>query len=316
MSVDNDRLKQWLIQYKNPDVCYRDILSVTNQYRGLHPEQGIYTFNDGTQMELVHLSGTIPVRYRGAVYNIPICIWLIDTHPQNAPICYVRPTQDMSIKVSMFVDQNGKIYLPYLHDWVPNSSDLLGLIQVMIVTFGEQPPVFARSKENDIPYAFMPQPSMGYMPQPPYPTPSYPPSSGGYGSGGAYPPYPPASTTSFPGFPSFPTPPSCTPTPPASTGTIKEEHIRESLLTAIEEKLMRRMKEQFQQNQAELETLKRTQEELKQGRVKLENIIGRLEKEKVNLDKNITLLKDKEQELQKAIERLNNQESIDVDDAV
>nr|CAI5861604.1 unnamed protein product [Callosobruchus analis] len=328
MSVDNDRLKQWLIQYKNPDVCYRDILSVTNQYRGLHPEQGIYTFNDGTQMELVHLSGTIPVRYRGAVYNIPICIWLIDTHPQNAPICYVRPTQDMSIKVSMFVDQNGKIYLPYLHDWVPNSSDLLGLIQVMIVTFGEQPPVFARSKDNDIPYgvgSFMPQPSMGYMPQPPYPTPSYPPSSGGYGSGGAYPPYPPASTTSFPGFPSFPTPPSYppypptsfgTPTPPAGTGTIKEEHIRESLLTAIEEKLMRRMKEQFQQNQAELETLKRTQEELKQGRVKLENIIGRLEKEKSDLDRNITLLKDKEQELQKAIERLNNQESIDVDDAV
>lgn len=43
----------------------------------------------------------------------------MDTHPKNAPICYVKPTNDMSIKVSMFVDQNGKIYLPYLHDWVP-----------------------------------------------------------------------------------------------------------------------------------------------------------------------------------------------------
>lgn len=48
-------------------------------------------------------------------------MWLMDTHPKNAPICYVKPTSDMSIKVSMYVDQNGKIYLPYLHDWVPVS---------------------------------------------------------------------------------------------------------------------------------------------------------------------------------------------------
>lgn len=81
----------------------------------------LIAFLDGSRMELVNLSGTIPVRYRGSVYNIPICIWLIDTHPKNAPICYVKPTPDMSIKVSMFVDNNGKIYLPYLHEWVPVS---------------------------------------------------------------------------------------------------------------------------------------------------------------------------------------------------
>lgn len=91
---------------------------------------------------------------------------------------------------------------------------------------------------------------------------------------------------------------------------------RESLMTAIEEKLMRRMKEQFQQNQAELETLKRTHEELKQGKAKLDMILSRLEKEKNDLDKTITVLKDKEHELDKAIERIGNQESIDVDDAV
>lgn len=58
----------------------------------------------------------------GSSYNIPICIWLMDTHPNNAPMCYVKPTADMHIKVSMFVDHNGKIYLPYLHDWVPVSK--------------------------------------------------------------------------------------------------------------------------------------------------------------------------------------------------
>lgn len=54
-------------------------------------------------------------------YYIPICIWLMDTHPQNAPLCYVKPTADMSINVNMFVDHNGKIYLPFLHDWQPVS---------------------------------------------------------------------------------------------------------------------------------------------------------------------------------------------------
>ena len=58
----------------------------------------------------------------GTYYNIPICIWLMDTHPNNAPMCYVKPTADMNIKVSMFVDHNGKIYLPYLHDWLPVSN--------------------------------------------------------------------------------------------------------------------------------------------------------------------------------------------------
>lgn len=76
----------------------------------------------------------------------------MDTHPKNAPICYVKPTSDMSIKPSIFVDQNGKIYLPYLHDWAQGCSDLLGLIQVMIVTFGDQPPVFAKPKDSGIPY--------------------------------------------------------------------------------------------------------------------------------------------------------------------
>lgn len=109
--------------------------------------------------------------FLGTVYNIPVCIWLMDTHPYNAPLCYVKPTSDMNIKVSIFVDQNGKIYLPYLHDWVPvsvhfyklqerilvsfnlqNSSDLEGLVQVMIVTFGEQPPVYAKPRESNVPY--------------------------------------------------------------------------------------------------------------------------------------------------------------------
>lgn len=66
-----------------------------------------------------------------------------------------------------------------------------------------------------------------------------------------------------------------------TTGTITEEHIRASLLSAVEDKVRRRLREQFSQTQAELETLSRTQQELLQGKSKLEDILARLEKEQV-----------------------------------
>lgn len=53
----------------------------------------------------------------GNIYNIPICLWLLDTYPYNPPICFVKPTSSMTIKTGKHVDANGKIYLPYLHDW-------------------------------------------------------------------------------------------------------------------------------------------------------------------------------------------------------
>ncbi|KAK2100675.1 hypothetical protein P7K49_022023 [Saguinus oedipus] len=90
----------------------------------------------------------------------------------------------MTIKTGKHVDANGKIYLPYLHEWkhkrkcvvslatpthtshsisecgtdtvlvtpkVSPQSDLLGLIQVMIVVFGDEPPVFSRPISTSFP---------------------------------------------------------------------------------------------------------------------------------------------------------------------
>ena len=39
----------------------------------------------------------------------------------------------MQIKVSKNVDTSGKVYLPYLHEWAYQKSDLIGLIQVQSV---------------------------------------------------------------------------------------------------------------------------------------------------------------------------------------
>lgn len=64
--------------------------------------------------DLYHLICVFSV---GNVYNIPVCLWLLDTYPYNPPICFVKPTSAMMIKTGKHIDANGKIYLPYLHEW-------------------------------------------------------------------------------------------------------------------------------------------------------------------------------------------------------
>lgn len=317
-----DELKRMLANYTDIAATKKDVDACVQQYRALAARNDEYVFNDGTTKQLLNLQGTIPVKYKGNTYHIPICIWLLDTHPKYAPICYVKPTSDMQIKVSMYVDHNGKIYLPYLHDWNAVQSDLLGLIQVMIVTFGEYPPVYSKQKQavsQSTPYptqSFMPQPPTGNMY--PYPTQQFPPypSGGGYSGYGqptsstSYPPYMPPGLPNVAGYNTGYNPGA------QGTGTITEEHIKASLVSAVEDKLKRRIQEKVNQCQAEIDTLKRTQQELNEGQSKINDIIGRLERDEQELTKSISVLKDKEQELQRALESLEKVDGIDVDEAV
>ncbi|XP_026473091.1 tumor susceptibility gene 101 protein isoform X2 [Ctenocephalides felis] len=357
-AAEENFLKQSLVKYYNPDKTRVDVATVLNIYKSLTARYEAFVFNDGSQKDLLNMQGTIPVTYKGTIYHIPVCIWIMDTHPQNAPLCYVRPTPDMCIKVSMYVDYNGKIYLPYLHDWQPNTSDLLSLIQVMIVTFGEKPPVYSRRNQQDsatpYPPSNMPRVgSAGPSPYLPYPAGGYTPPTNNAG----YPPYPPATSASnsvpyptsfsFGNMP-FPFSPSQTPYPGQSgpnlpypptsgtgsipmpnartdfgggnsynqTGTISEEHIKASLMSAVEDKIRRRLREQYSQSQAEMETLRRTEQELNEGKERLDRIFAKLQREQTELEKSISVLKDKEADLQRAINRLQDQEEIDVDEAV
>ncbi|CAB3251113.1 unnamed protein product [Arctia plantaginis] len=330
MANDDVVLKQYLSKYKHRDYTAREVINLIQVYRSLTYRLEAFVFNNGTRKDLLNLEGTIPVNYKGAYYNIPVCIWLMDTHPQNAPLCFVKPTADMSIKVSKYVDSNGKVYLPYLHEWTQNGSTLQKLIQCMITAFGELPPVYSKPRTEARPYpvnSFMPQPSgypfpqgtsqPGYPTVTPYPTTSnlpYPsfgsPYPGAVNSNGM--PFPPTNATTTP----YPAGTGYTPGPDVAGGTITEEHIKASLLSAVEDKLRRRLKEQSQQSQAELETLRRTQQELREGKTRLEDILTRLQRERTELEKNIVVLQEKEKELETAIERLQEQEGIDVDEAV
>lgn len=65
-------------------------------------------------------------------------------------------------------------------------------------------------------------------------------------------------------------------------GTITEEHIKASLLSAIEDKVRRRYNEQIAQNKAELDILQQCQRELTMGKNVLDTVLAGLNKEKVN----------------------------------
>ncbi|EDM07247.1 tumor susceptibility gene 101 [Rattus norvegicus] len=319
MAVSESQLKKMMSKYKYRDLTVRQTVNVIAMYKDLKPVLDSYVFNDGSSRELVNLTGTIPVRYRGNIYNIPICLWLLDTYPYNPPICFVKPTSSMTIKTGKHVDANGKIYLPYLHDWKHPRSELLELIQIMIVIFGEEPPVFSRPTVSASypPYTAAGPPNTSYLPSMPsgisaYPS-GYPPNPSGY-PGCPYPPAGPYPATTSSQYPSQPP---VTTAGPSRDGTISEDTIRASLISAVSDKLRWRMKEEMDGAQAELNALKRTEEDLKKGHQKLEEMVTRLDQEVAEVDKNIELLKKKDEELSSALEKMENQsENNDIDEVI
>ncbi|KAF7687971.1 tumor susceptibility gene 101 protein [Silurus meridionalis] len=317
MAVNEVALRKMLAKsYKYRDSTLREITNVMNHYKDLKPVMDIYVFNDGSNRELLSLTGTVPVSFKGTVYNIPICLWLLDTYPYNPPISFVKPTSSMMIKTGKHVDANGKVYLPYLHEWKHPESDLFGLIQVMIVVFGEEPPVFARPTTQNAYPGFQPAgpPNAAYLPNTPS-TPfgqSYSPNPGGFQG------YPfPAATS---GYPATPGTQYYTPTTtggPARDATIGEDTIRASLVSAVSDKLRWRMKEEMDRSQAELDALKRTEEDLKKGHQKLEEMVSKLDQEISDVDKNVELLKKKDEELTAALEKMEQQsENSDIDELI
>ncbi|XP_060084149.1 tumor susceptibility gene 101 protein-like [Ylistrum balloti] len=358
-------LKTSLSKYKYADIAKRDVLNVFQQFKDLRPAYDSYIFNDGSKKELLNLDGTIPVSYRSVTYNIPVCIWILDTHPYNPPMVFVKPTSSMQIKQGRNVDANGKVDLPYLRDWRYPQSDLLGLIQILVIVFSDDPPVFSRvqtqrtqpypqTQQSNLPYpsqggfqmptpggtgsnppAYTPYPSGGYnqsgsgsnfnyggnFQQQPQGFQGYPQNTGGYPQSGQQ-QYP--SQTPYPSYPSqsqYSTSTASTVTSsgqggPGSTNTVTEEHLRMSLLSAVEDKMKRRLREIFEQAQAEMNVLHKTQTDLLQGREKLDKMMKDLDTEKVYIENNIQMLKEKDREVKDALEKMSKEDSLDIDDAV
>ncbi|NXW27545.1 UEVLD enzyme, partial [Phaetusa simplex] len=134
-------------QYKFRDLTIEELKNVSKTYPNFTFSMNTYTFKDGSQKDLLNFSGTVPVKY-GDFYNIPIHLWILDSHPFAPPICFLKPTVNMAISVGKHVDAHGRIYLPYLQNWSHPKSTIIGLIKEMIAKFEEELPLYSLSSSE------------------------------------------------------------------------------------------------------------------------------------------------------------------------
>ena len=282
-------------KYKHPEHTKQDILNATKYFRSLAPKLERYTFPTGVSKELVCLDGTIPVVFREASYNIPVGIFISDNHPFEAPICYVRPTRDMTIKTSRHVDGSGRVYLPYLSEWNKSTSDILSTVQVMQIVFGQMCPVYQKAKGYDSSRTNVAMP-------PALPNPYYPANStNSNNSAGSSINSGPSGTMPTPAQPVYPFSSQPEPYSSSASGTITEEHIRVSLLSAVEDRLKYRLKEKVHQIQDEIEVLKKTSNDLNRGKMQLDEMKTRMTKELEDLARAKSRLGELNEQLQEFI---------------
>ncbi|XP_041805183.1 E3 ubiquitin-protein ligase RNF31 isoform X2 [Chelmon rostratus] len=133
-------------QYIYPEETLSDLQRVRSVFSDLRLYVDFYCFPNKEKRKLVYLAGTVPVHYEGSEYNIPVCIWLHETHPVSRPRCYVCPSVSMMISPSCpCVDASGNISLDGLKNWTHGVSNLSLLVSEMRQAFQKDTPLYARS---------------------------------------------------------------------------------------------------------------------------------------------------------------------------
>ncbi|XP_006142534.1 ubiquitin-conjugating enzyme E2 variant 3 isoform X2 [Tupaia chinensis] len=139
MEFDSEGLRRLLSKYKFRDLTVEELKNVNTFFPHFRYSMDTYVFKDSSQKELLNFTGTIPVMYQGNTYNIPICFWILDSHPFAPPICFLKPTANMGISVGKHVDAHGRIYLPYLQNWSHE----------MIAKFQEELPLYSLPSSDE-----------------------------------------------------------------------------------------------------------------------------------------------------------------------
>ena len=134
--------------YRDPQRVLRDAETLLSSPLGTHlrPTTEPLMLNDGSATPpVLLLRGTLPMTYRGVTYNLPIDMYLPPPYPQRPPTVFIRPVASMAIKENhRHVGLDGRVYLPYLHEWRQNTHDLRELGVWMSSLFGSEPPCYAK----------------------------------------------------------------------------------------------------------------------------------------------------------------------------
>lgn len=286
---------------KHHSLMHSHLTTCMQQFDNLFPKISDFTYDNGQQFRMILLSGTIPMPYKGSVYHIPVNIWLHKDYPYQPPIVLVVPTKDMQIKPSKIVDNNGRIYLPYLHEWRGTSdNDLVILVNVLCMEFSTQPPLYAKPPQPTRPKPTYntAAPGAGYAGYTPN---NNTPPTIGWNLGGNNPADRPHQSNQQ-GF---------------SKSTLEREDtqavIRNSMVSKVELDLRNRYMLFFSRYEAEVNAMKQQEQELLAGAEQLQDITTKIDEEKAKIRDTITLFKTKDEELR---EFLSQHEKATEEDAV
>ncbi|KAL7525797.1 hypothetical protein ACHAXR_001166, partial [Thalassiosira sp. AJA248-18] len=134
--------------YRDPQRVLRDAETLLSSPLGTHlrpSTEPLVKDNGSSTRPLLLLRGTIPMTYKGVTYNLPIDMYMPEPYPLQPPTVFIRPVASMAIKENhRHVGLDGRVYLPYLHEWRPNTHELRELVVWMSSLFGSEPPCYAR----------------------------------------------------------------------------------------------------------------------------------------------------------------------------
>ncbi|KAL7792593.1 UEV domain-containing protein [Trichoderma ceciliae] len=158
-------------EYHDVNRTYNDVATVLARYSSLAPRTDVHTFPNGASALLLHLTGTIPVLFRGTTYRFPVSIWVPHAYPREAPLAYVTPTETMMVRPGQHVDPQGQVYHPYLAGWGNfwDKSTLNDFLSVLSDVFAKEPPVISRQQSQSLSAAQSPPPSQAPPPIAPHP---------------------------------------------------------------------------------------------------------------------------------------------------
>ncbi|XP_078072185.1 uncharacterized protein LOC144495711 [Mustelus asterias] len=137
LSFSGNPLHRGLIEcsYCYPAEVMKELKNVQTKYRNLSLCFDYYRYGTGVKNKFVNLSGTIPVLCRGSIYNVPLSIWLCNTHPQNPPKCFMKKLPIVCQNSGIHLDNAGMVSSSYLCNWKYPTSHLEGLIEDIRISF-------------------------------------------------------------------------------------------------------------------------------------------------------------------------------------
>lgn len=165
MARPSERILSWLwtvLQaHRYPRLAHADVASVLSTYPNLKAKTAVYSYEDGHSALLLCLSGNLSVRFRQAVYQYPVELWVPEDYGEcgHGVLCYVVPTastgqanEQVVVRPGQHVAGDGRVYHPYLHAWNAGAerSSIAVFLAILQDLFAREPPLVARQLSRSL----------------------------------------------------------------------------------------------------------------------------------------------------------------------